>query len=195
MVQDMVNILNCKRRFLARYGQLKAGHKLPAPQAAAVRATLTRNDEATTKRKVEFELKHRGGFLPLMGHYPVLKWAGSLGSGAGHEQQGREASSSAGQEAAHAAQQNPDNLAGIAASDSLSNQPQIGLAFTDRDKRLFVYMQSWWSKQKKLLAVRRKVGLQHSQQQNLAGAAAGAAVPAHQSQQDIVVLDREPAPV
>eukprot|EP00878_Enallax_costatus_P040036 GHUV01046010.1.p1 GENE.GHUV01046010.1~~GHUV01046010.1.p1 ORF type:complete len:602 (+),score=176.12 GHUV01046010.1:192-1997(+) len=189
MVQDMVNILNCSRRFLARYGQVKAGSKLPAPQAAAVRATLTRNDEASIRRRVEFELKHRGGFLPLMGHYPVLKYAGGVSSSTGIQQQGSDAGNNAEQEPPDAGQQIVASSVSSSVADvNGSGQPGSGPAFSERDKRLFVYMQSWWSKQRKLLALRRKVAKQQAQQE----ATTGEAAPAEQMQQDTVVLDQTP---
>lgn len=164
MVQDMIHILNCKHRFLPRYGQLKAGAKLPTSQATAVRATLSKDTEATAKKRVEYELKHKGGFLPLMAHYPVLRRAQSGGL---QEQQIRQQTSSSDSDDEEG--DDVDNCYGpaTAGAEADSSNPQAGgqIVFSERDKQLYVFMQTWWAKQRKLLRVRRRVRAQQGSQQ------------------------------
>ena len=83
MVSDMFSMLDVSHRFLPCYGLSKSGAKLSAVQAQRARMALSRNNEALAKAKVDAELQHRGGFIPLMGHFPVLRFAA-----AGHTSQG-----------------------------------------------------------------------------------------------------------
>lgn len=165
MVQDMFSILDVQHRFLPTYGLSKAGTKLPALQAQRARIALSRTSDAAAKARVDDELHNRGGFIPLMGHFPVMRFAaaGSSSGGAAARESVQEAAAdtsedddaeqpAAGPELQQVgasgvqAAAGPPSEAAAAAVATSSSHSASGVHFTDSDKRLFVYMQQWWQK-------------------------------------------------
>lgn len=174
MVRDMFNILDVHHRFLPAYGLSKTGTKLSAIQAQRARIALSRTSDAAAKARVDAELHNRGGFIPLMGHFPVMRFAaaGRSTSGAGAStqvaanagQRDQEISSddddaeqpAAGAELQQAEDDGRQAAAGQSAAAAVGSQAAGGVHFTDSDKRLFVYMQQWWQKHKAAGKRRRK---------------------------------------
>jgi hypothetical protein len=161
MVQDMVGILNCQQRFLPRYGQQQAGQKLPPQTARRLQASLGKDDEALQRRRVETELKHRGGFLPLMAHYPVAKHAAANSSSssltaAGTQESGNAAAAAAA-EAANDAVQVVAAAEGATAASAAANSSSSssGVPFSERDKRTCLFVQQYLQQQRKLVASKR----------------------------------------
>lgn len=154
MVSDMFNILDVQRRFLPTYGLSKSGSKLSAMQAQRARIALSRHSEAAAKARVDAELQNRGGFIPLMGHFPVMQMqAAARGGNAGGDMQqaadaAQETVDGAGSEGDEGGdmEQQPAGVGGVVQAAAGGNQAAAGVHFTDADKRLFVYMQQWWQK-------------------------------------------------
>jgi hypothetical protein len=205
MVQDMFSILDVQHRFLPLYGMSKDGAKLSAVQAQRARITLSRTNEAAAKAKIDAELSNRGGFIPLMGHFPVLRFGAagrsSDATAAAEEPAGGDAA--AGDEAAAGEvheqpsavselQQADDGVqppagAGRSAAGGEGSQSG-GVLFTDSDKRLFVYMQQWWQRHKTAGKKRRK-------RSKLADGAIAPAVAAPDRASAAPMQVDEPAPV
>lgn len=202
MVQDMFSILDVQHRFLPLYGMSKDGVKLSAVQAQRARITLSRTSEAAAKAKIDAELLNRGGFIPLMGHFPVLRFgaAGRSSYGTAAAQEVADGEADAGEFAAGEMHEHPAAVSEVQQADDGVQAPaqpgpsaaagegsqSSGVLFTDSDKRLFVYMQQWWQRHKTAGKKRRK-------RSKLADGAIAAAVaapdPAAAMQVD------EPAPV
>jgi hypothetical protein len=167
MVQDMFSILDVQHRFLPLYGMSKDGVKLSAVQAQRARITLSRTSEAAAKAKIDAELSNRGGFIPLMGHFPVLRFgaAGHSSDGTAAAQDAPDGEAAAGEvheqpTASSEVQQADDGVQASAQGGSSAAAGQgsqsSGVLFTDSDKRLFVYMQQWWQRHKTAGKKRRK---------------------------------------
>jgi hypothetical protein len=164
MVQDMVGILNCRQRFLARYGQQQPGQKLPTQTARKLQASLGKDDEALQRKRVEAELKHRGGFLPLMGHYPVAKYGVASSSSSGSSSLVHIGDAVAGMAqvespaAADEALQQPAAAEGAsaAAAAAVSSSGTGGVPFSERDKRTCLFVQHYLQQQRKLVAAKRR---------------------------------------
>jgi len=72
MVNDMISLLNCTTRFDARYNLLRAAVSKDKPAARSLRAQLaTAGGDEPTFALARRELGARGGFIPLMQHFPV----------------------------------------------------------------------------------------------------------------------------
>jgi hypothetical protein len=166
MVQDMVGILNCRQRFLARYGQQQPGQKLPTQTARKLQASLGKDDEALQRKRVEAELKHRGGFLPLMGHYPVAKYgvassSSSSSSSSSLVHTGDAVAGMAQVESPAAAdevvpQPTAADRAPTAAAVAVSSSGTGGVPFSERDKRTCLFVQHYLQQQRKLVAAKRR---------------------------------------
>jgi hypothetical protein len=169
MVHDMVSILDVRQRFNVRYGLSRSGAKMTGAQAErAQRVLRSKGSEALAKRRVDAELQQRGGWLPLMGHFPVMRFAAQAAAEAGPAAEAAGASSdgsaveeqqqqegvdveqlqdeqpSSAPDAAASGDDGGDGAADVdipGSSSSSSSTP--GIAFSDSDKRLFVYMQQW----------------------------------------------------
>lgn len=185
MVKDMVGILNCQQRFLARYGQQQPGQKLPPQTARRLQTSLGKDDEALQRKRVEAELKHRGGFLPLMAHYPVAKYGAASSSSsssssltaAGMQQSGPVAA------AADDAVQQPGAAEGEAAAAAVAANGSCGsssggVPFSERDKRTCLFVQQYLQQHRKLAAAKRQ-----KQQRQQAGGAEQAGDQDSQAQQ------------
>jgi len=178
-------------RFLPRYGLQAPGVKLRSEAAQRLLASVQRDDPLVARRRVEAELRHRGGFLPLMGHYPVLKFKGNGNDTAGrhkssssselaedvglshHIQDDQQSTDeSAGETAAAAAtdgvqaagSSDPDDDSDSSSQCSAAAAAPAGLVFSDRDQQLWMHMQGWWRKQRKLIATKRKLKNQQAVQ-------------------------------
>lgn len=170
MVQDMFQILDVQHRFLPAYGLSRAGTKLAPVAAQRARIALSRTSEAAAKARVDAELHSRGGFIPLMGHFPVMRFAaaGQQASGAAQEAvadadgPGAEAAADSVEQQAAAGplQQAADGAQAAAAAAAAGGlqpaAPSSGIQFSDSDKRLFVYMQQWFQKHKAAAGRKRK---------------------------------------
>jgi hypothetical protein len=166
MVQDMVGILNCRQRFLARYGQEHPGQKLPPQTARRLQASLAKDDEVLQRKRVEAELKHRGGFLPLMGHYPVAKYGVASSSSTGSSSSSSSVlhlgdavagmTHSEGPAAADGVVQQPAAAEGAAAAAVAGSSGTGGVPFSERDKRTCLFVQQYLQQQRKLVAAKRR---------------------------------------
>lgn len=165
MVSDMFNMLDVQHRFLPLYGLSKSGSKLSAMQAQRARIALSRHSEAAAKARVDAELQNRGGFIPLMGHFPVMQMQAAVArgsNGAGDTQQAADAEQGTADGASSSdddgdMEQQPAGVGGVVQQAAAGNQAAAaGVHFTDADKRLFVYMQQWWQKHRAAGKRRRK---------------------------------------
>jgi hypothetical protein len=165
MVQDMFNMLDVQHRFLPTYGLSKAGTKLPALQAQRARIAMSRTNDDAAKARIDAELHNRRGFIPLMGHFPVMRFAAagsSSGGAAARESVQQKAADTSEDDDAEQPAAGPDlqqvgdggvqaaagpSAEAAAAAAAASSSPSLGgIHFSDSDKRLFVYMQQWWQK-------------------------------------------------
>lgn len=196
MVTDMFSILDVQHRFLPTYGLSKSGSKLSAMQAQRARIALSRHSEAAAKARVDAELQNRGGFIPLMGHFPVMQMqAAARGSNTvGDTQQAAGAvqgsADGAGSESdedgdTQQQQQQPAGVGGVEQA-AAGGQAAAGVHFSDADKRLFVYMQQWWQKH-------RAAGKRRRKRLKVAPAAAAAAA-APPEQPAAMQVDEQPLP-
>lgn len=72
MVRDMVSILGCPSRFDARYELLRAAVQKDKQAARRFRQQLVGSGgEDAAQALAERELADRGGFIPLMQHFPL----------------------------------------------------------------------------------------------------------------------------
>jgi hypothetical protein len=160
MVQDMVGILNCQQRFLARYGQQQPGQKLPTQTARRLQASLGKDDEAVQRKRVEAELKHRGGFLPLMAHYPVAKYGVASSSSSGSRVPVGDAVAglalSESPAAAEEMVQQPAAAEEAAGAAVTNRNGSGGVPFSERDKRTCLFVQQYLQQQRKLVAAKRR---------------------------------------
>lgn len=145
LVRDMVSLLGCRTRFLARYRQDKS---VPNGGKSAELSGQHGSASVTTPalRRVQMELRQRGGFIPLMGHFPVPT-SSSSSTIASASTNGNPCSSTAG-----------DRLTGNVNERSTPGTGVVALRFNARDRQLFAHMQLWWRRQRRRgqLARRRR---------------------------------------
>lgn len=189
MVRDTFNILDVQHRFLPAYGLSRSGHRLAPVAAQRARMAMSRGGDAAAKARVDAELQNRGGFIPLMGHFPVMRFAaaGQVDRAAEADVQQHALQEEDGTEAAEAAAEGGEGVEQEAVTDVVQQvedgaQAGVqaaagagGVQFSDADKRMFVYMQQWWQKHKTAAKQRKRKRLK-VEQDALGAAAAVAAV-------------------